>query len=158
MPSLEILRIKLFTPCSSQHFSFSLSYFDVKWVKTENDLWGVNHSNIKRTRFLRFQWVCVCVLVFLFLCLALSLILIIPVHIFYRQLGCLAFCLIFWPKIKQFLSNCPALDWTFRWFLHNRVKINYETQQPLWANSTIPNSTSLGKMISSNISPNWRAV
>ena len=33
--------------------------------------------------------------------------------LFYRQLGCLAFSLVFWPKIKQFLSNCPASDWTF---------------------------------------------
>ena len=32
---------------------------------------------------------------------------------FYRQLGCLAFSLRFWPKIKQFLSNCPASDWSF---------------------------------------------
>ena len=31
---------------------------------------------------------------------------------FYRQLGCLAFSLRFWPKIKQF-SNCPASDRTF---------------------------------------------
>ena len=31
----------------------------------------------------------------------------------YRQLGCLAFSLRFWPKIKQLLSNCSALDWTF---------------------------------------------
>ena len=29
-------------------------------------------------------------------------------HFFYRQLGYLAFSLRFWPKIKQFLSNCPA--------------------------------------------------
>ena len=26
---------------------------------------------------------------------------------FYRQLGCLAFSLRLWSKIKQFLSNCP---------------------------------------------------
>ena len=32
---------------------------------------------------------------------------------FYRQLGCLAFSLWFWPKIKQLVSNCPASDWTF---------------------------------------------
>ena len=32
------------------------------------------------------------------------------IHIFYRQLGCLAFSLKFWQKIKQFLSNCPASD------------------------------------------------
>ena len=31
----------------------------------------------------------------------------------YRQLGCLAFSLGFWPKIKQFLSNCLASVWTF---------------------------------------------
>ena len=31
----------------------------------------------------------------------------------YRQLGCLALSLRFWPKIKQFLSNCPASDWIF---------------------------------------------
>ena len=35
------------------------------------------------------------------------------VQIFYRQLGCLAFSLRSWPKIKQFLSNCPASDWPF---------------------------------------------
>ena len=39
--------------------------------------------------------------------------LITTVHIFYRQLGCLAFSLRFWPKIKQLLSNCPASDLTF---------------------------------------------
>ena len=33
--------------------------------------------------------------------------------LFYRQIGCLAFSLRFWPKIKQLLSNCPASDWTF---------------------------------------------
>ena len=27
---------------------------------------------------------------------------------FYRQLGCLAFSLIFWRKIELFLSNCPV--------------------------------------------------
>ena len=32
---------------------------------------------------------------------------------FYRQLGCLAFSLRFWPKIMQFFSNCHASDWTF---------------------------------------------
>ena len=32
---------------------------------------------------------------------------------FCRQLGCLAFSLTFWPKIKQLLSNCPASDWSF---------------------------------------------
>ena len=32
---------------------------------------------------------------------------------FYRQLGCLAFSLRFWPEIKQLLSNCPASDLTF---------------------------------------------
>ena len=32
---------------------------------------------------------------------------------FNRQLGCLAFSLRFWPKIKQFPSNCPASDWSF---------------------------------------------
>ena len=31
-------------------------------------------------------------------------------HVFYRQLGCLAFSLRFWPKIKQLLSNCPSSD------------------------------------------------
>ena len=40
-----------------------------------------------------------------------------------------------WPKIKQFLSNCPASDWTFSCktgiYLHNRVKMNYKTKQPL---------------------------
>ena len=30
-------------------------------------------------------------------------------HFFYRQLGCLAFSLRFWPKIKPF----PASVWTF---------------------------------------------
>ena len=33
--------------------------------------------------------------------------------LFYRQHGCLAFSLRLLPKIKQFLSNCPASDWTF---------------------------------------------
>ena len=28
----------------------------------------------------------------------------------YRQLGCLALSLRFWPKIKQLLSNCPAWE------------------------------------------------
>ena len=38
----------------------------------------------------------------------------IRIHIlFYRHLGCLAFSLRFWPKIKQLLSNCPASDLTF---------------------------------------------
>ena len=50
-------------------------------------------------------------------------------HLFNRQLGCLAFSLRFWSNIKQFLSNCPASDWTFSFktadFLLNRVKINY---------------------------------
>ena len=32
---------------------------------------------------------------------------------FYRQLGCLAFSLKFWPNINQFLSNCPASDLIF---------------------------------------------
>ena len=32
---------------------------------------------------------------------------------FYRQLGCLAFSLRFWLKIKQLLSNCPASDRSF---------------------------------------------
>ena len=30
-----------------------------------------------------------------------------------HALGCLAFSLIFWPKIKQLLNNCPASDLTF---------------------------------------------
>ena len=38
---------------------------------------------------------------------------IYELHIFYRQLGCLAFSLRFLPKTKQFLSNFPASDWTF---------------------------------------------
>ena len=40
----------------------------------------------------------------------------IQLHTFFsRQLGCLAFSLRFWPKIKQFLSNCPAsLDFFFQ--------------------------------------------
>ena len=33
-------------------------------------------------------------------------------HFLCRQLGCLAFSLRFWPKIKQFLSICRASDWT----------------------------------------------
>ena len=38
----------------------------------------------------------------------------IPITLFFhRQLGCLAFSLIFWPKIKQLLSNCRASDLTF---------------------------------------------
>ena len=32
---------------------------------------------------------------------------------FYRQLGCFAFSLRFWPKIRQLFSNCPASDFTF---------------------------------------------
>ena len=45
---------------------------------------------------------------------------------FYRQLGCLAFSLRFWPKIKHLLSNCPASDLTFSSKSANfkRVKIN----------------------------------
>ena len=35
------------------------------------------------------------------------------IYFLYRQLGCLAFSLRFWSKIKQLLSNCPASDWTF---------------------------------------------
>ena len=35
-----------------------------------------------------------------------------PTFFFYRQLGCLAFSLRFWQKIKRILSNCPASDWT----------------------------------------------
>ena len=54
--------------------------------------------------------------------------------LFYRQLGCLAFSLGFWPKIKQLLS-LPSLRLDFffqnRWFFYNRVKINYKTKQPL---------------------------
>ena len=34
----------------------------------------------------------------------------IILHIFYRQLGCLAFSLRFWPKIKQLLNSYPASD------------------------------------------------
>ena len=34
-------------------------------------------------------------------------------YTFFRQLGCLAFSLRFCPKIKQFLSNCPASDLIF---------------------------------------------
>ena len=38
----------------------------------------------------------------------------IRVHTFFigNSVG-LAFSLLFWPKIKQLLSNCPASDWTF---------------------------------------------
>ena len=61
---------------------------------------------------------------------------LIHVYTFFnRQLGCLAFNLKFWPKIKLILSNCPASDWVFFFqnnlFLLNRVKINYKTKQPL---------------------------
>ena len=34
-------------------------------------------------------------------------------HIFYRQLGCVAFSLRFWPKIRQLLRICPASDRLF---------------------------------------------
>ena len=54
---------------------------------------------------------------------------------FHRQLGCLAFSLRFWTKIKQLLSNCPASDLTFSSKTADlslkRVKINYKTKQLL---------------------------
>ena len=51
---------------------------------------------------------------------------------FYRQLGCLAFSLRFWQKIKQFLATAqPQIGLFLSKQVINRVKINYKTKQRL---------------------------
>ena len=50
-------------------------------------------------------------------------------HFFYRELSWIAFSLIFWPKIKQFLSL--ILDFFFQnnWFSLNRVKTTINNEE-----------------------------